>query len=324
MDNFSLTTTILLPALLVAGVTMFIVFNANDGIFDKIIDDISIKTTPSTDNIPLTREWTGNAVFDQLFAVFLILARQLLGGRHPAGTLHTLHFFGQMGACWTLMQLEAKREDNNRRIFECTTLITLLYPNVSFAITIPLWCILHLRSLPRTNSATLTVNLCLPASEARILPWAMTLGYVLPIIAMALSLSRALAQQFWPLFPLFPFWVYLASNSVLRSLFGAGTSMTAWPLLPLPPAASYHATTTPHLFALLLATITHTATLSFSLSALLFPALFHPEMAVSLHPAAVFLPKLSLAGATEVELAGGATRFLQWDDRSNAPYYGFL
>ncbi|KAL1614212.1 hypothetical protein SLS54_009930 [Diplodia seriata] len=120
MVNLNLSTTVLLPALLAAGATTTMVFSANNGMFAKItdmVDDPTITTMPGTDGaVPLTREWTGVAAVDRQFTVLLIFFWQLLDGRHPAGTLQAAHFFGQMGAYWTLMQLEAKREGNKRRI----------------------------------------------------------------------------------------------------------------------------------------------------------------------------------------------------------------
>ncbi|KAK0637819.1 Citreoviridin biosynthesis protein D [Lasiodiplodia hormozganensis] len=320
MVNFNFSTTVLLPALLAAGATTTMVFSANNGMFDAItdiIDDPTITTIPGTADVPLTREWTGVAALDRQFTVLLIFFWPLLDGRHPAGTLHAVHFFGQMGAYWTLMQLEAKREGNKRRIIAYTTLIGLLYQNISVAITIPLWCLLHLFTLPtRTNSATLTASLTLPASEARMLPWAMTLGYVAPSLAMALPspiLTTPLVQQWlasaWQIFPV---WIYLARTVVLPPFF---TSRASTPSSPAAAAAaSYHAASTTHLFALLLAALPHATTLTLSLSSLAFPSLFAPATAAALHPAAVFLPKLSPAGTTGVGLAEGVTRFMQWDE----------
>ncbi|KAF4544453.1 Atma protein [Lasiodiplodia theobromae] len=320
MVNFNLSTTVLLPALIAVGATTTMVFSANNGMFDAITDiveDPTITIMPGTADVPLTREWTGIAALDRQFTVLLIFFWQLLDGRHPAGSLHAIHFFGQVGAYWTLMQLEAKREGNKRRVIAYTTLIGLLYQNISVAITIPLWSLLHLLTLPkRTNSAALTASLTLPASEARMLPWAMALGYIVPSLAMSLpspALTTPLVQQWlasaWQVFPL---WIYLAQTVILRPFF---TSRTPTPSSPAAAAtSSYHAASSTHLFALLFAAIPHATTLTLSLSTLAFPSLFSPTTAAALHPAAVFLPKLSPAGTTGVSLAEGTTRLMQWDE----------
>ncbi|OJD29549.1 atma protein [Diplodia corticola] len=321
MVNLNFSTVVLLPALLAAGATTTMVFSTNNATFANItaiIDDTTITTMPGTDGLPLTREWTGIAPLDRQFTVLLIFFWQLLDGRHPAATLQAAHFFGQMGAYWTLMQLEAKRQGNKHRIIAYTTLIGLLYQNISVAITIPLWCLLHLLALPsRTNSSALTASLSFSPTEARILPWAMTLGYILPTAAMSLpspALVPALTQQTlvsaWQVFPL---WIHLSTAAILRPFFSTTTPTTS---------TTPTTTSTPHLFAFLLATIPHAATLSLSLSTLLFPALFRPSLAASLHPAAVFLPKYSpaspssasSASAAAIPLEEGVHRFMQWDE----------
>ncbi|KAL1643953.1 hypothetical protein SLS58_004628 [Diplodia intermedia] len=296
------------------------VFSVNNGMFPKItdiVDNPAITTMPGTDGaVPLTREWTGIAALDRQFTVLLVFFWQLLDGRHPAGTLQAAHFFGQMGAYWTLMQLEAKREGNKRRII-ATTLIGLLYQNISVAITIPLWCLAHLLTLPaRPTSSTLTAALSIDPVEARILPWAMTLGYILPSVAMAVPPSQyapnlpAQTQQYlataWQVFPL---WTALSSALILRPIFTSTTTSTTNPATTKTKPTT---TTPPHLFALLLATIPHAATLALSLTAFLLPTLFHAP--TSFHPLAVFLPRYSPPDAAPVSLAAGVHRFMQWDE----------
>lgn len=140
----------------------------------------------------------------------------------------------------------------------------------------------------------------------------MTLGYVAPSLAMALPSPFLTQQWLASAWQIFPFWIYLARTVILRPFFASPTPTPSSPAAAA--TSSYHAASTTHLFALLLAAIPHATTLTLSLSTLLFPTLFSPATAAALHPAAVFLPKLSPAGTTGVGLAEGVTRFMQWDE----------
>ncbi|KAL1620252.1 hypothetical protein SLS56_009744 [Neofusicoccum ribis] len=299
MVNLNLSTVVLLPALAAAGVMTTMVFSFNNNMFPRIteiIEDPASTTLPGTD-VPLTREWTGVDRIDRQLTVLLIFFWQLLDGRYPQATLQGVHFFGQMGAFWTLMQLEAKREGNN------TTIFGLIYQNISVAITIPIWALLSLLTNPSSTPSTLPNRLSISSTEARLLPWSMFLGYIIPGIAMAIPspslLPTATQQTLITLWQVFPLWVTL-STALLRPFFRPTTTTPT-------------TTTNPHLFALLLAALPHATTLSLSLTTLLLPSLFAPATTASLHPAAVFLPKRSLPG-TDPGLAEATLRFMQWDE----------
>lgn len=311
MVNLNLSTTILLPALAAAGVVTTMVFSVNNGMFPKIteiIEDPNATTFPGTD-VPFSREWTGVAALDKQLTVLLIFFYQLLDGKYPSATLQVVHFFGQMGSFWTLIQLEAKREGNKGRIIAYTTLFGLVYQNISVAITIPVWALVHLLTLPPTNSTALRARLSVAPDAARLLPWAMFLGYMLPSFAMVAPspYQQALIALWQP----FPLWAMLIATLVLRPFF---SSSSPSPTSPPSPQQSYAATSSAHLFALLLAAIPHAAALSLSLGALALPQLFAPATAASLHPARVFLPKLSTTPGDAVPLAEGVLRFMQWDE----------
>lgn len=138
----------------------------------------------------------------------------------------------------------------------------------------------------------------------------MFLGYMLPSFAMVAPspYQQALITLWQP----FPLWVTLIATLVLRPLFSSSSSSSP---STLTPQQSYAAASSAHLFALLLAAIPHAAALSISLAAHFFPQLFAPATAASLHPARVFLPKLSTdPAAAAVPLAEGVLRFMQWDE----------
>ncbi|KAK7705066.1 hypothetical protein SLS57_010263 [Botryosphaeria dothidea] len=287
MVNLNLSTTILLPALAAAGVVTTMVFSVNNGMFPKIteiIEDPNATTFPGTD-VPFSREWTGVAALDKQLTVLLIFFYQLLDGKYPSATLQVL--------------IPAPS----------TTLFGLVYQNISVAITIPVWALVHLLTLPPTNSTALRARLSVAPDAARLLPWAMFLGYMLPSFAMVAPspYQQALIALWQP----FPLWATLIATLVLRPLF---SSSSPSPTSPPSPQQSYAATSSAHLFALLLAAIPHAAALSLSLGALALPQLFAPATAASLHPARVFLPKLSTTPGDAVPLAEGVLRFMQWDE----------
>lgn len=119
MANLTLSTTILLPALVAAGFITTMIFSFNNGTFPAItaiIDDANQTTIPGSDDVVLIRHWTGISAVDKQLTVLLLFFWPLLSGLNPAASLHALHFSGQLGAYWTLILLEAKREGNKRRL----------------------------------------------------------------------------------------------------------------------------------------------------------------------------------------------------------------
>ena len=70
---------------------------------------------------------------------------------------------------------------------------------------------------------------------------------------------------------------------------------------------------TVYVFTLTFSTVTHIASLSLSLSSVLFPSLFAPGIAAEFHPSHIFLPLSPFAPSKLVTLAHGCLNLLQWD-----------
>jgi hypothetical protein len=70
---------------------------------------------------------------------------------------------------------------------------------------------------------------------------------------------------------------------------------------------------TVYVFTLAFSTITHIASLTLSLSSVLFPSLFAPGIAAEFHPSHIFLPLSPFDPSKLVTLAHGCLNLLQWD-----------
>jgi len=181
----------------------------------------------------------------------------------------------------------------------------------SYGVTIPLYLTLQLWTSPTIPGAQRDTILVHPL-QAILIPYSIALGYVVPVALLALpnSLCISLDQKqtllaVWNAFPL----LVSLINFVLSTLGGAffsGPKYTAYT-----NKITLSSTRPIYAFAFTLATITHIASWSISLSSLLFPTIYSLDIIGDLSPISVFLPGFS---QDHTEWPLGIHRLLQWDN----------
>ncbi|KAK8220754.1 hypothetical protein IWZ01DRAFT_18490 [Phyllosticta capitalensis] len=313
MPNFTLSTTIFLPALLAAAIYGCFVCSFNNGLIPNISAHLlrGDAVIPGTD-VPLKRHYTGIGPIDQQLAFLQIFFWPITSGKSPRLFLQGIHFVGQAGAYWTVMVLEAMRTGNKGRIITFTSVFGLLYQNFSLAFTIPIWATMYLFTKRKRPSSALPVALSLPTPSIAALPPAVFLGLTVPSIAMALPSPALVSHEFhqtavavWQPFPL---WISLAWY-VMRPLFA--TRSTTERLSA--PGKTYAALSRVHVFALFLAVSSHVCAMTLSLGTVLVPNAFAPHIVMAFDPIGVFLPRVTSPGAL-YPMNEGVLRFLQWDE----------
>ena len=140
----------------------------------------------------------------------------------------------------------------------------------------------------------------------------MTLGYIIPAIALSLPAptfwsydTQQLAMAAWQVFPI---WVSLFQQLFKRLLPQAQGSATE------KKSAARFSLRVIYAFSILSAGATQVATLALSLTAQLFPMLFVSDVANAFEPRKVLLPT-AITGATKMgNVADGVKLFLQYDE----------
>jgi len=145
--------------------------------------------------------------------------------------------------------------------------------------------------------------------KATLVPCSIVLGYVVPVIMLALPTIDIEQKQtwlaLWHIFPLLVTFIHLVLSNIGGAIF-SGPKYTAYT-----NKGTLSSTRSIYSFAFALATTTHIASWTISLSSLLFPALYSPDIVGKLNPIKVFLPVLS---SENTEWPLGMHRLLQWDN----------
>ena len=149
-----------------------------------------------------------------------------------------------------------------------------------------------------------------------VLPFTITLGYIIPAILMSLPIFSSQTHQYlvvvWQLFPV---WV-----TALQSVFRKGYPF----LIPLQESVHKRANIYTHsngtvIFPLTVSIFTHITSLAVILWATLF-SFFDPAFYENLSFSRVFIPPLKAHGQTQIEdMVQGALKFFQRDQ-----YFGFM
>ncbi len=193
-----------------------------------------------------------------------------------------------------------------------------------FTNIVPLYWCLHLLTSPiavRSNGkgkADPASSLHIPPAEVAALPISIFLGFVGPNLLMCLPsptwVSYEMRQVFMSLWQIFPVGVSLIQLALSKLL-----SNTSWFQRQHQSSADRDAFLLRHLrrtylLAFIYASTTHIAAWTLSLSALVFPSIFQPQIASSFHPARVFLPPSPFNTAKVASVGEGLLDFLQYDE----------
>jgi hypothetical protein len=177
----------------------------------------------------------------------------------------------------------------------------------AYGTTIPFYLALHLWTSPSV-AGTQPEKLLVSSLQAILVPFSVSIGYVVPVVLLILPSpspvtleAKQISLTLWNIYP-----IVVSAISFTLSVMGSAIFSHG-----LTKKNTLSSTRLVYAFAFYLATITHVASWSISLSSLLFPTLYSSEILLDLHPAKVFLPIFSHE-ATPWPL--GMHRLLQWDN----------
>lgn len=188
----------------------------------------------------------------------------------------------------------------------------------TFAVFMPIHLAIHLSTSPTVFSrkaSDFAVNIPRMLS----LPLSLVIGFLVPAVALALPAPSILTygqKQTWlAAWQVFPVWMEISqqSLSLLVSMLWGSNS----PAHQDRKGTNIHsicALRRAYVFALVFAGVTRIATISISLTSILFPAIFAPEFRGVLDPSNIFLPASLLPSKKMTFVGEGALQLLQWDE----------
>ncbi|KUJ12875.1 uncharacterized protein LY89DRAFT_687812 [Mollisia scopiformis] len=215
-----------LPILSLLGLYGTWALGFSNGLFSSIISLLEDPeaSLPGTDEL-LLRSYTGLGWVDNQLAVLVTFFAPVLdaGTGREALLLFSLYGLGQFGGVWTLMVMESLRVGNRGLAVSFIGTIGLIFQNISYTITTPLWLMLHLLTSPVSKPFPGThANgvLLIQPWDLRILPFSITISYLLPSILMGLPspafFSTQTHQRWIALWQAFPLWTVL-THYLLRT-----------------------------------------------------------------------------------------------------------
>jgi hypothetical protein len=178
-----------------------------------------------------------------------------------------------------------------------------------FALIAPLYLWLNLINSPFTTTPTAANVAVTDDRYIKALPWALTTGYILPTLLMALPYpgvwqtvdSKVVAILVWQAFPI----TVMISMWIFTPFFASTNSGSSLPSSQLPLLRRAY------VFAMVPAAISHVATLTISVTSWLVPVLFNARFVNQLSPWTLLAPSLSTETISSV--AEGALGLLKWD-----------
>lgn len=265
------------------------------------------------DGTPYTSTITSIAPLDSTLSTLLTFFWPVVDGNNPGLSLACFLFAGQFVAAWTVTIIEGLRTGKTRRLASFTTVYGLLIQTTGAALMTPAWTALHLFTSPIVSRPSTDI-LSIPESSLRALPYSITLGFMVPSIAMSLPSPALIPQQtriyaicIWQAFPL---WVQLFQILLQNTIFPATSTTTS---TKDQHTQQLRLLRRCYIFALSVASTVQIATLTLSFSVLLFPGLFTPIIAQQLHPRNLFIPPNPFRNSKISGIPHGAFWFIQFD-----------
>ncbi|ESZ93717.1 hypothetical protein SBOR_5902 [Sclerotinia borealis F-4128] len=322
-------TLITLPILFLVGIFGTLIIGGRNGTFELIVSLVE-QETPSAvfpgAKYLLLKDYTGVRVFDRQLTVLVAFFAPVCDSRNVALWLNSIFGLGQFGAAWTLLVMESLRSGNKGRAVSFIGTVGVIFQNISYAITVPLYLFIHLLTSPvaKLFPGTYANSVLLISSlDLKILPLSITLAYIVPSILMGLDapsiVSGPTHQKLIALWQPFPVWTILIQWT-LRSFFqfvGAKLTSKDSKQAPAPLGASY-LSNAKHVYRFLLAlcVLTHLPILLIAL----IPASAISDILPKLAPYAnlnffdIYVPYFPFPLTQRVsDLASGSHTFLQWD-----------
>ncbi|KAH6702038.1 hypothetical protein BKA61DRAFT_561324 [Leptodontidium sp. MPI-SDFR-AT-0119] len=331
--HFSLRTIVLitLPLFSLAGLYGTLILGDANGTFKAIMALIASEKPrfPGTDD-ELLMQYTQIGWLDKQLTVLVTFFAPVVDMNQGALSMFSIFGTGQFGAAWTLMVMESLRMGNRRRVVSFVGTFGLIFQNISYTVTVPIWLFIHLLTSPVSKPFPGThANSVLLISpwDLRILPASIILSFLVPSILMGLDAPNVVStlthQRFIALWQPFPLWtvlihVFLRSTlQTLSSTLFSSTTKTSTTSRPKTPLGATYLSNAKHVyrFILTLCLITHLPILILSsLPPSLIPSTLPTLRAMSAQsPLDIYIPYLPLPSHQVSSLEEGVHTFLIWD-----------
>ncbi|KAI1282431.1 hypothetical protein F5Y07DRAFT_352535 [Xylaria sp. FL0933] len=155
----------------------------------------ALKGAPS----PFLSSYTGVDAVDKQLGAMISFFSAIIDGNVPWDvTMFYVWGMAQFAAAWTVLVLEAKRVGNRGRLVSWIGTVGLLFQNLTWTFTIPLYLALHLLTSPTAklrngDGAAARRTLFVYLWDLALLPMAVTLTFIVPAIFM--SMPRLFSQE---------------------------------------------------------------------------------------------------------------------------------
>lgn len=188
--------------------------------------------------------------------------------------------------------------------------------NVTFAVIIPLYLLIHLSTSP-TVSSNDPKDFYIDLPNLSSIPFSIAIGYILPTAIAALpapsviSFERKQAYMaIWQMFPLSVQILQLAIPYLLAMSYPPPLS----PNFLIPKRQGLGALRVVYIFLLTMAASSHLGTLTLLLTSKFFPALFAIPFVGIFNPASVFWPVTISVSHQVSSIGSGAMLMIQYDE----------
>jgi hypothetical protein len=175
----------------------------------------SLRGAPS----PFVRSYTGIAAVDHQLSGMVAFFSACIDGNVPwETTIFYVWGMAQFAAAWTLLVLESKRVANRGRLVSYIGTVGILFQNLSWTFTVPLYLSLHLLTSPvaklkNGDGAAARRTLFVYLWDLALLPMAVTITFVVPTIFMSIprlfNQSAATHYNWIALWQPFPVWTVM-------------------------------------------------------------------------------------------------------------------
>lgn len=169
---------------------------------------------------PFKREYTGIRGLDRQLSVLVGFFSALIDDRGAGWDTTAFFIWGiaQFAAGWTLLVLEGRRSGNRGRLVSWVGTVGLIFQNMTWTFTVPLYLVLHLFTSPisklggkdrKAVGDAARQSLFVYLWDLALIPMSVTLGLIVPTVVMSMPslLNQTPATHYnwiayWQAFPL--------------------------------------------------------------------------------------------------------------------------
>ncbi|CZR54577.1 uncharacterized protein PAC_04461 [Phialocephala subalpina] len=220
-----------LPILSLLGLYGTWTLGLKNGLFGSIVSLLEDPEArlPGTDEL-LIRSYTGAGWLDRQLQVLVAFFAPVLdlGFGREGLFLFSLFGLGQFGAAWMVMCLEGTRVGNKGLAVSFVGTVGCIFQNISFTVTTPIWLLVHLLTSPVSkpfSGANANSVLLIQPWDLRILPFSITISYLLPSLLMGLPSPGVISPishqrwiAIWQAFPMLTVMTHYLLRTAVQSI----------------------------------------------------------------------------------------------------------